>query len=888
MVQDKFETGMYIIDEHFTILNINDTMKELYPSVKVGDTCYRAIALQECQCPVCPLLQDDALFYNPLRKEWIGANAATMDYPGHGKCYNVQFHIRHNISDAPKEDLQEENMDAHIMELSGGSLDVCAIGSYCEPGAPISYVNEQMVKLMGYGSIAELHSAMDGMVFNTIHPEDVEKVGEDLTECALNGGTFETTYRLRRKDNEWLWIIAQGKRVQTASGAYVLLCIVTDMVEFLKRQNELQQENENLLQGKLASQAALDSMPNGYHRCAAEKGYPFLFVSKSFEQLVGYTAEQLRTELDNLFINLVYPEDLPRFAQLESDLSKHGSGETAYRIRRRDGQIRWIQDATMAMVWEGKPGFQCTISDITEFVERQSEFIREKTQFDMISENIPCGYHRCTVDNCFRLEFVSDNFLEIMGYDNREELLDKPFLDFVVPKDRELFMNHEPVLARDGKVELVYRILRKDGSIRWVKDSTMRIQYNGKDTYQCILADITEHVEGLNEARAQAEASNQAKSAFLFNASHDIRTPMNAIQGFASIIEENAGDREVVLAAVKKLKHSGDVLLTLMNDVLELSRIEQGKETVNRQPLDMQSHVEKLYEMLAQEMQDSGIAFRMENSLQHPLVFADDLKLTRITMNFLSNARKFTPAGGRVTFGILESDYDGERATYTLYVQDTGIGMSKEFQEHAFEQFERERTSTVSGVTGSGLGLSITKKLADLVGGTCGIESELGKGTRMSCSVRLKLAAAGDFRTDNDFSSEDLSGKRILLVEDNDFNREIAGYVFAGLGMQVEEAVNGADCLEKLCAASAGHFDFVLMDIQMPIMDGYQATQEIRSHASPAISGIPIIAMTANAFDEDRKRCLSVGMDGHISKPIDPETVRKELARVMTKGGHRQ
>ncbi len=888
MVQDKFETGMYVIDENFTILNMNDRMKELYPSVKVGDTCYKAIALQDSQCAVCPLLQDDALFYNPLRKEWIGANAAEMEYPGHGKCYTVQFHIRHNISDAPCEEMQEENMDEHILELSGGMLDIPAIGSYCEPGAPIAYVNEQLVAMMGYDSVEEMRMAADGMVFNTIHPEDVEKVSADLTDCALNGGYFETTYRLRRKDKSWLWIVARGKRAQTESGIHVLLCVITDMHEVLKRKNELQQENEVLLQKGMASQAAMASMPSGYHRCAADEGYSFLFVSKSFEQLVGYTAEQIRAELNNKFINLVIPEDIPRFAQLESALDDHGFGDTAYRIRRRDGQIRWIQDSTIAVEWNGEPGFQCTIADITDFVEQIEELSRQKAQFDMASENIPCGYHRCTVDNGFRLEFVSDNFLEIMGYDKREDLLDRPFLDFVVPEDRALFMSHEPMLARDGKVELVYRICRKDGTIRWVKDSTMRIRYNGKDTYQCILADITEHVEGLREAREQAEASSQAKSVFLFNASHDIRTPMNAIQGFANIIEENAENPNVVLSAVQKLKNSGDVLLTLMNDVLELSRIEQGKETVNRQPLDMQCHVEKLYEMMAQEMEESGIVFRMENRIEHPLVFADDLKLTRIAMNFLSNARKFTPAGGSVTFGIVESSYDGEHAAYTLFVQDTGIGMSKDFQAHAFEQFERERTSTASGVTGSGLGLSITKKLADLLGAVCKIESELGKGTKMSCSVTLNLAQERDFHPEDCSDEEDFTGKHILLVEDNDFNREIARYIFECMGFSVEEAVNGVECLEKLSSVCAGHYDFILMDIQMPIMDGYRATEEIRRHCDPAIASLPIIAMTANAFDEDRKRCLSVGMDGHIAKPINAEHIRKELTSVLMKGGRKR
>ncbi len=748
MVQEKFETGMYVIDDQFRILNINDKMRELYPSVRVGDLCYQAIALQDCQCAVCPLLQDDALFYNPLRKEWINANAATMDYPGCGKCYTVQFHIRHNISAAPQEALLEDNMDEHILELSGGNPEVCAIGSYLEVGAPLSYVNSQMIRLMGYDSVEEMRTAVDGMVFNTIHPDDVAQVTANLTQCGLQGGYFESTYRLRHKDNSWLWVIARGKRVQLTSGEYILLSVITDM---------------------------------------------------------------------------------------------------------------------------------------TALIGQQAEFVQQKAQFDLAAENIPCGYHRCSVDNGFHLEFVSADFMNIMGYDRRDELLGKPFIDFVAPEDRELFMSHEDALIRDGRVELVYRIQRKDGSYRWVKDSTMRISYGGKDTYQVILVDITEHIESLNQAKAQAEASNLAKSTFLFNASHDIRTPMNAIHGFSHIIKQNIHNPELVLQTVEKLQRSSQILLTLMNDVLELSRIEQGKETVNRQPLDMQLHTEKLHEMMAQEMARSGITFRMENSLAHPLVFADDLKLTRIAMNFLSNARKFTPAGGSVTFGLVESDWDGTCATYTLFVQDTGIGMSKEFQEHAFEQFERERTSTMSGVAGSGLGLSITKKLADLVGGTCTIESELGKGTRMTCSVRLHLAREQDFRPDSDFTAEQLRGMRILLVEDNDFNREIARYVFEDVGFAVEEAVNGVVCLEKLTAAPAGHFDLVLMDIQMPIMDGYTATREIRRHPDSAISRIPIIAMTANAFEEDKQRCFAAGMNGHVAKPMDAKLVLEEFLRVLGK-----
>ncbi len=759
MVQDRFETGMYIIDSDFKIVNVNETMKELYPSVKVGDICYRAIALQDRQCQICPLMTDDALFYNPLRKEWIGANAALIDYPGHGTCYNVQFHIRQNVSAAGQETLREENMDEHIVELSGGAMDACAIGGYCEPGSPLAYANEAMVRLMGYDSLEEMSRGVDGLVSNTIHPEDVDRVTADLTKCAIHGGNFETTYRMHRRDHSWFWVVARGKRVKASAGGFILLCVITDMTKFVQRQRELRQQNEALLQKEFASQTALEHMPGGYHRCAKADGWPFLYFGTSFEKITGWSREEIETEFGNLFINMVLPEDIHLCAGIVAEI-------------------------------------------------------------------------------------------EQKGYSNA-----------------------------------MYRIKKKGGGHIWVSDSTMKVELGEESFYHGVLADVTAQLEALEKARLEAEASNQAKSTFLFNASHDIRTPMNAIQGFSHIIKANAHDPELVAQTVEKLQRAGDVLLTLLNDVLELSRIEQGKETVENRPLDMYGHMEKLYEMMVQEMAQSGITFRMENRISHPLVMADDLKLTRIAMNFLSNARKFTPAGGTVTFGVVESDYDGKKAVYTLFVQDTGIGMSKQFQEHAFEQFERERTSTVSGVSGSGLGLSITKKIADLVGGTCEIESELGVGSRVTCSVPLAMAEQGAFRSETVHSAEGFHGMRMLLVEDNDFNRDIGRYVFEEMGFQVEEAVNGVECLEKLAAAPIGYFDVILMDIQMPVMDGYMATKEIRCYGTPAISSIPIIAMTANAFEEDRRRCLEVGMDGHIAKPLEARGVLEELTRVLLKGG---
>ncbi len=501
--------------------------------------------------------------------------------------------------------------------------------------------------------------------------------------------------------------------------------------------------------------------------------------------------------------------------------------------------------------------------------------------FESVGLDIPGGYHRCSTTDGFKLQFVSNSFLDIVGW-TKEEIekdLDNDFINLVAPEDREFFMSNEPALIQNGRIDVAYRICRKDGTRRWVQDATVRTEHFGEVFYQCTLADITDYVEKLSEEKKRAEASSLAKSTFLFNASHDIRTPMNAIQGFARIIEENADNTEIVRDAVRKISQSSDMLMSLINDILEISRIERGKDSVEEQPLDMDAHVHKLYEMFAGEMAQAGIDFQVENDILHTNILGDELKLTRIAMNLLSNAKKFTAQGGKVTVGVKESGYNGNTAIYTLSVSDTGIGMSREFQQRAFEQFERERTSTESGVTGSGLGLAIIKKLCDLMGGECVLESELGKGTTITVAVPLKINKNVTPGQTAKVDYTCFAGKRILLVEDNEFNREIARYILEGSDFVVEEAENGSECVDKLLKATPGAYDLVLMDIQMPVMDGYTATKEIRNIPNSEIANIPIIAMTANAFDEDKQKCLNVGMNGHLGKPLEVDKLMKELAK---------
>ncbi len=397
------------------------------------------------------------------------------------------------------------------------------------------------------------------------------------------------------------------------------------------------------------------------------------------------------------------------------------------------------------------------------------------------------------------------------------------------------------------------------------------------------LLEKQKHREFAEEARKKAEASNMAKSTFLYNASHDIRTPMNAIKGFAHIIEENTEDGEVVKDSIDKIQKSSDILMNLLNNVIELSKIESGKDELNLQAVNFNLLLDKLYVMFAQEMRESGIEFVMDSNINDAIVLADELKCTRVLMNMISNARKFTPKGGKVKFGIKQlEDLNEDMNTYRLFVQDTGIGMSKEFQEKAFEQFEMERTTTVSGVSGNGLGLAIIKRLVTIMGGCCKLDSKVNKGTLIYADIKFKVTD-GEIQTEDHVNIQtdiDLTGKKVLLVEDNEFNREIAEYILSDMGIVVDQAENGEIAVDMV-KASAGSYDFILMDIQMPVMDGYDATKSIRAMEDEKLSTVPIIAMTANAFKEDREKCLEIGMNEHISKPIEVDKLLVVLHKIL-------
>ena len=403
----------------------------------------------------------------------------------------------------------------------------------------------------------------------------------------------------------------------------------------------------------------------------------------------------------------------------------------------------------------------------------------------------------------------------------------------------------------------------------------------------------------LELAVQQEAAANRAKRDFLFNMSHDIRTPMNAIIGYTTLAETNLTQPAKVADYLQKISTASQHLLSLINDVLDMSRIESGRVVLEQEPVHLSTLVQDVRDIIQSNITAKGLSFTVDLAgVRDEDVVADPLRLQRILLNILSNAVKFTPSGGSITLRVLEKSGAGEPTSmgdagatssgapvrygdYEFHVRDTGIGMSAEYQKHIFEQFSREETSTVSKTEGTGLGMPITKRLVEMMDGSIDLVSVQGQGTEFTVHLRLPLCGAP--KKETPVADPKFAGMRLLVVEDNELNMEITTTVLEEAGFVVDQAVNGQAALEKVATAAPGQYALVLMDIQMPVMDGYEATRRIRALPDPAKAQIPIVAMTANAFAEDRENALAAGMNEHIAKPFDIHTLLWKLAEILKK-----
>ena len=663
-------------------------------------------------------------------------------------------------------------------------------------------------------------------------------------------------------------------------------------------------------------------MPGGFFIYKAKEPGELLYANKpvfdifgcedleDFKKLTGYT-----------FQGMVHPEDYSRIAESISEQIKHSDDNmdyAEYRIIRKDGAVRWVDDYGHYLETDAFGGvYTVFISDITEKHERLlSELEGHKATIHSLNQTIDrmdadrltfASVAQALAGDYFSIYVVDPDTERFVEYSSSVEFdrlgVEKAGGDFfelsrrnietrISPEDRDRFLavftreRVMEIIKRDGHFTTKYRLMM-DGVPTWASmKATLMESPNGR---RLIIGvnNIDAQIKREEEFRKHmAEARTTAKNDFLANMSHDIRTPMNAIVGYTNIAKSRKDEPEVVADALDKIGSASHFLLSLINDILDISKIESGKMQLSTAPCDLNDIFRRIEDITALQAKNKSLAITYtHDTVRHSKVIADDLRIEQILINIISNAIKYTPEGKQVDLIAEELGLtDNGKMKYRFIIRDTGIGISEDYLPHLFESFTREEKTTVNRVQGTGLGLAITARVVEMMGGTISVRSKPGEGSEFTVELDLELSEPEKGPEEKaEPGQAALSGKHILLVEDNAINAEIAVMILEQYGMAVDHAENGRIGVEKVKAAEAGFYSAVLMDIQMPEMNGYEATRAIRSLQGAYYTALPIIAMSANAYDEDVRACLEAGMNAHLAKPYQPEDLIKILYRYMSK-----
>lgn len=657
-------------------------------------------------------------------------------------------------------------------------------------------------------------------------------------------------------------------------------------------------------------------MPGGFFIYHADGDEQLIYANQALIRIYGCeNLEEFKEYTGYTFPGLVHPDDLEITEQNISRQIFTCSRDldyVEYRIIRKDGSVRWIEDyghfvhtdmygdLFYVFVEDATEKHLKAINDarIARLAQERLEALEalehETTALKLVHEILRSGMWNMEFDQKGQMirVFWSQEFRAMIGYHDEQDFPNtlSSWSDLLHPEDHDRVLKQHYATIDDysgrSLYDAEYRLLTKDRGYRWFRATgkLSRRDDGTPITYVGMFVDITKHKETteklkeqhklLEDALASAQKASQAKTMFLNNMSHDIRTPMNAIIGFTNLAATHMDKPELVKDYLNKIAASSSHLLSLINDVLDMSRIESGKVAIEEGPCSLPQLLENLRSMIQNDLITKGLHFRLEDhGLIHPYVVCDRLRLNQILLNVLSNSLKFTPDGGHISVSVTERPGDViHTAVYEFCIRDTGIGMEPEFLQHMFEPFERERTSTVSGIQGTGLGMSITKNLVTLMNGHIAVDSQRGRGSTFTITFAFRFCdAPAEQKAPDPVPLNNHKNWHLLLAEDNELNQEIAVTILEEAGCTVDVASDGAEAVEKVRCCAGHPYDLILMDIQMPVMDGIEAAKTIRRMDDKCLAGLPIVAMTANAFEEDRQLVLSAGMNGHLGKPIDTD-----------------
>ena len=655
----------------------------------------------------------------------------------------------------------------------------------------------------------------------------------------------------------------------------------------------------------------MDEMPGGFFIYHADGNEEIIYANKAVLRLFGCdTMGELREFTGNSFRGMVHPEDLNEVEEsikCQIEKSQYDLDYVEYRIIRKDGEIRWIEDYGHFIHSKMGGIFYVFAGDATEKrikKEKELEEVR-KEQFrrQVIIEALSMDYESIFYVNLDENRMQAYRFSERIEYQFGNGCavcafagFDKEYIErWVHPDDRELVARASSPqyirkrLSKGRMFHVNYRII-KDGKPEYLQlrvvnvgelDPVSRIVMGYRSVDDEIIHEM-EQKDIMEDTLRRAKLANAAKSTFLANMSHDMRTPMNAIIGFNELAKKHMSEKEKLENYLKKAEEAGEQLRVLINDVLEISRMESGDMRMEEVKCSLFDVVKEVRDFVVPEAEAKNITYFPDLSgIRHKYIYSDPQKLLHVLLKLTGNAVKYTEEGGWISLCVTEKkEASKDYACYQFVVEDNGIGINREFQNQIFEPFERQKNTTMSGVPGTGLGLAIAKNIVEMMGGTIEIESIEGKGSKFTVTLSLRIQENQENKSKPEGWTQELKKRRLLLVEDNDFNMEIETELLSEAGFIVDTAVNGSIAVDKVRNSRPGDYEVILMDIQMPVMDGYQATKEIRSLKDRETAAIPIIALSANTFDEDRKKSMECGMNAHIAKPVDIELL-SELIEEM-------
>lgn len=619
------------------------------------------------------------------------------------------------------------------------------------------------------------------------------------------------------------------------------------------------------------------------------------YVSETLAKMCGYsTGEFLAYLQEDARINLV-PEDIPTVIEaVVESLSKHIPVNVDYRIYTKDRQELLIRlDANViseAQLNEDDVAILYAVH--TKVSEETLQIMKEQQRYRAVMDTLDIAFLEWDVDNGF---YASEKYADYaMSDEDYEKILkNEGNPNLVHPDDLQaLYQFFQDIKKNDAKGAVTLRFLMKDGTYRWTEMLAF-FDYDSPGKMNRvigILRDIDkewmEQNKRLQTALDSAEMANRAKTDFLSRVSHDMRTPLNGILGLTTLLKDNLTD-EKALQDLQQLELSGQYLLNLINDTLDVSKIESGKLELHPTVCDGRTVFQNVLNLARPNIQAKQLQFYLHaDNLPFTTLYIDVGRVEQIVMNILGNAVKFTPVGGRIDFYMSNITVENGMITDKVVVVDTGIGMSPEFLPHLFEPFTQENSTRTSLYQGTGLGMAITKQIVELMGGEISVESEQGKGTRFTFTLKLPIATEEQIATwkkcrKADVDDRILCGKRVLLCEDHPLNATIAIRLLKNKGIQVEHAENGSIGVEMFANSAVDYYDAVLMDIRMPVLDGIDAAKRIRSLERIDAKCVPIIAMTANAFEEDVRQTKEAGMNAHLSKPIETEKLYHTLKNFL-------